>query len=158
MALRTPPSAATVRSASSPGKRRVPLNIMCSTQWLMPVFPGRSCRDPTRYHTHHDTSGAVCTSCSSTVSPFASRVLVTPDLAITLLFDPECPLDQMLPQNGVSPPPCGRANLNIFPEIQVAAATWISGFLPLPLAGEGGRGDEGERPRPSINAFRGPGG
>ncbi len=77
MALRKPPSRAIIRSPMLAGKARVPLNIMCSTQWLLPVTPGRSKREPTRYHTHHEITGAMRTSLSTTVKPFFKRVLIT---------------------------------------------------------------------------------
>src|SRR5437763_1161404 len=51
----------------------VPLNIMCSTQWDMPVIPMCSLRAPTRYHTQKDTTGAECTSFVSKVRPLGKE-------------------------------------------------------------------------------------
>src|SRR5205807_1976638 len=49
----------------------VPLKFMCSTQCDTPVRPGCSSPDPTRYQHHTDTSGAVCSSLTSTVRPLS---------------------------------------------------------------------------------------
>src|SRR5215217_2488373 len=56
----------------SRGMLVVPLKFMCSTQWDTPVKPGRSSFDPTLYQHHTDASGAVCISCTRTVSPLSS--------------------------------------------------------------------------------------
>src|SRR5215217_6075051 len=50
----------------------VPLKFMCSTQCDTPVRPGRSSFDPTLYQHQTDASGAVCISCTRTVSPLSS--------------------------------------------------------------------------------------
>ncbi len=59
MAFQFPPSREMARSSTVDGKRGVPLNCMCSVQWEMPVKPGVSSREPTRYHSQEETSGAV---------------------------------------------------------------------------------------------------
>src|SRR5262245_6162496 len=52
----------------------VPLKFMCSTQCETPVRPGPSSREPTRYQHQTETSGAVCTGWTMTLSPFARWV------------------------------------------------------------------------------------
>src|SRR5215218_10182259 len=46
---------------------------MCSTQWVSPVFPGRSFRLPTRYQVQIETIGAVLSSLRMTPKPLLSR-------------------------------------------------------------------------------------
>ncbi len=50
----------------------VPLNIMCSKKWLMPVMPGRSFTEPTRATHPAATVGESWRSKSSHFMPFAS--------------------------------------------------------------------------------------
>ena len=59
------------------GRSFVPLNIKCSNWCEMPVIPGTSSLEPTRYHTCTLTTGAVFTSLVNTVKPLAKTVLRT---------------------------------------------------------------------------------
>ena len=61
-----------MRSYALGGTFFEPLNIMCSKKCEMPVVPGDSSRDPTRYHCQNEIAGTVWSSWSSTVSPFGS--------------------------------------------------------------------------------------
>src|SRR5207249_9767849 len=56
--FQVPPASSTRRVTSSLRIDRVPLKFMCSTQWEIPVIPGRSSRDPTRYQHQTETTGA----------------------------------------------------------------------------------------------------
>src|SRR5690606_29403898 len=53
----------------------VPLKFMCSTQCEMPVRPGASSPEPTRYHAQSEISGDVCEGCRMTVSPLSRRAM-----------------------------------------------------------------------------------
>src|SRR3990172_3417445 len=79
----TPPSRDTSLSTVARGNVLVPLNSMCSTQWLMPVIPDRSWRDPTLYQHQNVATGALWFSRRITVSPLSSTALSTPFRART---------------------------------------------------------------------------
>src|SRR6266545_862706 len=49
-----------------------PLNIMCSKKCEIPVMPGDSLREPTRYHCQKETAGTLWSSCVRMTSPFGS--------------------------------------------------------------------------------------
>ncbi len=53
-----PPRRETSRSISPFPSFPPPLNSMCSTQWVEPVMPGTSFREPIRYVTHVDRAFA----------------------------------------------------------------------------------------------------
>jgi len=55
----------------------VPLNIMCSKKWLIPVMPGRSFTEPTRAVHPAATVGDSCRSKSSHFIPLSSTTSVT---------------------------------------------------------------------------------
>src|SRR5438093_6843865 len=61
-----------MRSYSLGGTCFDPLNIMCSKKWEMPVIPGASLRDPTRYHCQKVMVGTLWSSCVRTTRPFGS--------------------------------------------------------------------------------------
>src|SRR5262245_48596497 len=67
----------------------VPLNNICSTQCEIPVLPGCSLREPTRYQTQQVATGAEWTSRSKTSMPFLSRcsiVVVIPKSPLRRLY------------------------------------------------------------------------
>src|SRR4029453_14682836 len=72
-ALSWPPLPSTAGENVPLGWAGVPLNIFCSRKWARPVAPGRSSREPTRYHTCTDTRGLRRSSRMSTRRPL-SRV------------------------------------------------------------------------------------
>ena len=51
---------------------RVPLNIMCSKRWAMPVIPGRSFTEPTLAIQPAEMLGSPRRGTMSTFSPFSS--------------------------------------------------------------------------------------
>ena len=55
--FRVPPFFEICRNISPLPSFGVPLNSMCSTQWEIPVMPGPSLREPTRYHTQKVATG-----------------------------------------------------------------------------------------------------
>src|SRR5688572_27111564 len=63
-------------SSTLAGNFLVPLNCICSVQWEMLVFPVVSSFEPTRYQTHEEMIGAVCTSLSITFKPFFNTTCV----------------------------------------------------------------------------------
>ena len=58
-AFQRPPSREMALSNMPLGNFFVPLNIMCSVQWEIPVLPVGSSREPTLYHIHDEMMGAV---------------------------------------------------------------------------------------------------
>src|SRR6266571_7123935 len=61
-----------MRSYSLGGTCFDPLNIMCSKKWEMPVMPGASLREPTRYHCQNVMVGTLWSSWVRTIRPFGS--------------------------------------------------------------------------------------
>src|SRR6185312_7204326 len=55
---------------------------MCSRRCEMPVIPALSFLEPTLYQTMNETTGAVCISWISTLSPFESVVACTGGCAV----------------------------------------------------------------------------
>src|SRR5438309_12111664 len=49
-----------------------PLNSMCSTQWVEPVMPGTSLREPIRYTTHVDSAFVSGIGRRTTFRPFSN--------------------------------------------------------------------------------------
>ncbi len=58
-AFESPPFDSRMRSYSLGGTFFDPLNIMCSKKWEIPVIPGRSLREPTRYHCRNVHAGTL---------------------------------------------------------------------------------------------------
>ena len=67
-----PPFDSRIRSYSLGATCFEPLNIMCSKKCEMPVMPGASLREPTRYHCQNAMVGTLWSSCVSTTRPFGS--------------------------------------------------------------------------------------
>src|SRR3972149_2351041 len=56
----------------------LPLNIICSRRWLIPVFPGLSFLEPTLYHIWKVATGALCSSRRSPLRPLSKACSFTP--------------------------------------------------------------------------------
>src|SRR5712691_1910889 len=70
-AFELPPLDSRMRSYSLGGTCFDPLNIMCSKKCEMPVMPGASLREPTRYHCQKVMVGTLWSSWVRTIRPFA---------------------------------------------------------------------------------------
>src|SRR5262245_1016587 len=71
-AFETPPLLSMMRSYSLGGTFFEPLNIMCSKKCEIPVMPGPSLREPTRYHCQKVTAGTLWSSWRRMTRPFGS--------------------------------------------------------------------------------------
>src|SRR5690606_5938278 len=87
-----PPNFSTIPFKRWLGMLSVPLKFMCSTQCEMPVRPGRSSPDPTRYQHQTETSGEDLTSLTRILRPLSRVVDLTSVMVERTPEDGICPL------------------------------------------------------------------